>query len=202
MQNLKIIVTLSALCLLSAPAYAAGKTKNATQAPSTPTYTSSSPTLDNTIHWNVSGPFALVGGTATFGAFVSGDYYITREITVGGESGFLIGSNSGFTEWEIPIVPTAKYHFLIQTMPNLRPYVGVGLGLGIAHFSSGGAETVTVNGTTETLTVGGSSGTEAVFHGEIQLGTAFQDGPGLMAVLRLGIIDSSFLFAPSVGWNF
>ena len=77
--------------------------------------------------------------------------------------------------------------------PTLHPYVGLGLGLGIFH----GGASVTVGSTTV-----GASATSADFHGELKLGAAFQDGPGLTAELRVGLVGSRFLLAPTIGWNF
>ena len=192
MKHLKRITVLASLVLTIAnPAFAKGKKPSAATAPAESYPSSSSHSTD--IYWNVAGPFALLDGTALFGAFVSADYFITPVISVGGESGFLIGSSNSVTTWEIPIVPTGKYHFRIPSAPNLRPYAGLGIGLGILHSGA----SVTVAG----VPVSASS-TGAKFHFEVKGGTAFQDGPGLMAELRMGVVDGSFLFAPSIGWNF
>lgn len=128
-----------------------------------------------------------------FGAYFSGDYFIQHDISLGGETGFFIGSSNSVTFWEIPIVATGKYHFAMSGMPNWRPYVGLGLGIGIVHAG--------VSATVGTLTVSGSD-TSAKFHGELKVGTAFQEGPGLMAEIRLGLVGSGFLFVPAIGWNF
>jgi hypothetical protein len=200
MKHLKLLALVSMVLVVSAPAFAAGGKKKSQPAPlaqqpdSSPTYSSSSSTPQG-IQWNVMGPLQLVGGTAMFGANVSGDYFIRNDISVGGESGFMIGSSNSVTFWEIPFVVTGKYHFSMAQMPNWRPYVGAGMGLSIFH---GGVGSITIGG----VTVPGGSSTQGDFRGELKVGTAFQSGPGWLAEIKLGIINSSFLFAPSVGWQF
>jgi hypothetical protein len=146
--------------------------------------------------WAVSGPLTLIDGTAHWGAYLTGLYRITPEISVGGESGFFIGSQGAgtvsVTTWEIPILLTGLYHFDIQGMKDISPFVGAGIGLGILH---GGLSGVVVPAGTST------SDTSAKFQALAHLGANFGAIPGFLADIRIGVIDSSFVFAPTVGYT-
>jgi hypothetical protein len=149
------------------------------------------------INWSVSGPLTLVEGEALWGAYVTGLYRLTPEFSVGGESGFQIGSQSfgtvSATMWNIPILVTGLYHFDIAGAGNIKPFVGAGIGLAILH---GGVSGVTVPAGTST------SSTSAKFEGLAHLGANFGATPGFMADIRIGFLDSSFVFAPTVGYAF
>jgi hypothetical protein len=192
MNPIKLITLVSCALMFSAPAFAKPKAQ-ATNTPAPAAYSSPTSSSDGSIHWNVAGPLELIDGNVLFGALISGDYFIRNDISVGGESGFMIGSFNGGTNFEFPIVATGKYHFRIASASNLRPFVGLGMGLSILHSS--------VNTTVGPITVSGSS-TDAKFRFEVKGGTSFQQSPGWMAELRMGVVGSGFLFMPSVGYEF
>jgi hypothetical protein len=178
MNKFKLFSLLATFCALSTSAFAATHGGGSSD-----------------IQWGVQGPFELINGNAYWGAYVSGDYPLMNDITIGGESGFLIGSSNGISIFDIPIAVTGKYHLNMSSMPNWRPYVGAALGLSVLHTGGG---TVTVGNVTGTA----ASDTSAKFRFEAKVGTAFQPGPGLMSEIRLGVVDGNFLFAPSIGYNF
>ncbi len=162
-----------------------------------PTYSSSSShSGSGMIDWGVAGPLTLIGGTAYWGATVTGLYEIMPDLSIGGETGFQFASATGATLWNIPILLSGRYMLHIQGLgSNMKPFVGLGIGMGIA--SAG------VSVAVGSVTVGASS-TSAVFEMMAHAGMIFSDhgNKGLFARLSMGVMSSSFAFAPSVGYYF
>jgi len=142
---------------------------------------------------SVSVPVTFVDGNAFWGGYVDYLPTVAPHIQAGIETGFQIWSDSeddvSANEWVVPILLTGLYNFDIG-VPAITPFAGLGLGVAIAHASVdlGGG----LNG----------DGTEAVFEGLVHGGVKFGPTKKFFFDMRLGIIDSSFAIAPSVGFSF
>ncbi len=141
------------------------------------------------IKWAISGPLTLVEGNATWGAYIDAFFYNPApDFEIGVESGFFIRSETfgttSVTAWNIPILATGIYHFTLQGSSDIKPFVGASLGLAIVHGSAGAL----------------GSDTSAKFQGHAHLGANFGAIPGFFADIRLGFLDSSFNFGPTVGY--
>jgi hypothetical protein len=140
----------------------------------------------------VSGPVMVLEGSAFWGANFTALHQISPNVEVGGETGFHIWSKSSggasASVWSIPIMPTVLYSFDTNT-PTFTPFVGLGLGVAVLHanVNLGGLE---------------GSGTAVKFEGLAHLGAKFGAAKNFFADIKLGLLDSSFVFIPSIGWFF
>lgn len=119
-----------------------------------------------------------------------------NQFRFGGQTGFLFGPSSP-TTWIIPILATGT--FLIPTHSELKPYIGLGMGVGIAHVSIGNTS-VTVGGVT--VSTGGASGTNVDFALLIKPGVEIAPDRKFFAELPFGTLGSDFAILPSVGYHF
>lgn len=142
---------------------------------------------------NVSGPITLLEGEVMWGGYVSVLHEIVPSFKLGLESGFQYWSTSvgsaSASLWNIPVLATGIYQFDLSAAPTFHPFVGAGLGIGIAH------------GSISTSSVAGSD-TEAEFQGLAHLGAAFGAQSGFFVDMRIGVLSSNFLFAPTIGVSF
>lgn len=136
----------------------------------------------------VSGPIMVLDGNAYWGANFSAYHGVTEQFDVGGETGFYYHSSNSVSTWVIPIVPTGLYHFDIGA-PTFKPFVGLGLGVGITHAS------VTVGGFT-------AGGTHTNFEGLVHLGATIGASQQFFGDIKLGLLDDNFVFNPTIGWFF
>jgi hypothetical protein len=136
----------------------------------------------------VSGPLMVLEGDAFWGANFSVYHGVTEDFDIGGETGFFIHSSNGVTSWVIPIIPTGLYHFDIGA-PTFLPFVGLGLGVGITHSKV-------------SLGSFSASGTSTNFEGLIHLGANIGETHRFFGDIKLGVLDSSFVFMPTIGWFF
>lgn len=84
-------------------------------------------------------------GTA-FGGAIEANYFITDEIAVGIEVGYLAFSeydNSLFSATQLPIAVKAEYYFMDD---ELKPFVGLGFGYYLVAYYIDGDKFVDVNG--------------------------------------------------------
>ncbi len=142
--------------------------------------------------FGVSAPLMLLDGNAFWGGNLIALYQLDNNWEVGGETGFhtrstSISSASGST-WVIPIMPTVLYNFDMNT-PKFTPFVGLGLGVGISRSS---------------LSFLGFdvSNTDVNFEGLVHLGAKFGASKNLFTDMKLGLLDDTFIFLPSIGWFF
>ena len=144
------------------------------------------------LRWSVSGPFTLIDGSMYFGAYVDGLYRLNKDFSVGGESGFMIHSESvgtvSVTVWNIPILAKGVY-YIPMSSGDILPFVSAAVGLGIVH----GSASVAVPGSSDT-----SVKFEALFGG----GAYFGQAKNFFAEVKFGTMSSSFALAPTVGWRF
>lgn len=136
----------------------------------------------------VSGPLMVLDGDAFWGANFSAFHGVTEDVDVGGETGFFIHSANGYTAWVIPVIPTFLYHFDIGA-PTFKPFLGLGLGVGITHSK------VSILGAS-------SSGTSVNFEGLVHLGAKIGESKRFFTDMKLGLLDSNFVFLPTIGWVF
>lgn len=140
-------------------------------------------------YYTVSGPIMVLESSAYWGANFSGYYGVTDEIDIGGQTGFFIHPGKNVTGWVIPVVPTGLYHFHLAENPHFSPFVGLGLGIGIAHASAD---------------IGGFkvSGTDVDFMGLLHLGANMGPTQRFFGDIQLGLLSDSFVFLPTIGWRF
>ncbi len=137
-------------------------------------------------------PVMLLEGEAFWGADLFVLHGVSPNWEIGGETGFHIWSKSvgsvSATAWVIPVLPTAIYNFDVDSK-SFSPFLGVGLGVGVAHVG---------------LSIGSisASGTKALFEGLAHVGAKFGESKNFFIDMKLGILDSSFVFLPSIGLNF
>jgi hypothetical protein len=104
-----------------------------------------------------------------------------NDFKFGLRSGFYLGPSDP-TNWILPILATSEYDFRVENA--LKPYVGIELGLSIAHSSF----------------ATGSTSTDFAFL--FNPGVNFGDGQKYFFELPLGTMFSSFVILPSVGMHF
>ncbi len=144
------------------------------------------------IKFGVSGPLMLLGGSALWGANVLVLQSMNPNLSIGIETGIHIASASGGgasgSVWLFPIMPTVVYNF-DSTVPTFSPFVGLGLGVAILNVSA---------------SFGGQSfsGTGTAFEGLLHVGAKFGAEKNFFADVKLGLVSSSFVFVPAVGWFF
>lgn len=143
--------------------------------------------------FSASGPITLIDGSMYYGAYLTLLHEISPNLMIGGETGFAYRSETvsgvSASSWDIPILPTALYYFDMPQTPTFAPMIGIGLGVGVLH-------------ATVTLGAQSASATEAKFQGTLHLGAAFGEGRNFFVDLRPGILDSFFVFAPTIGYTF
>ena len=99
----------------------------------------------------------------------------------GGQTGFYIGPSDP-TTWVIPVLVTATHEF--QPYEAVVPYIGIGIGLSVAHVSYMGM---------------GNSSTDFAFM--FKPGIKFSGGRYYFE-LPLGTMAGDFAFLPSLGMHF
>ena len=142
--------------------------------------------------WTPSASFGLGSIESNFNIGVMGSFMtdITLQDTAfkaGVKTGFLLGTGDVGT-WVIPVMGSATYAF-----PNggsLSPYIGVDLGIGIAHVNDITAGGVTLN----------TSSTNVKFAALIYPGAKITDT--IYAELPFGSMSGGFIIFPSVGMRF
>lgn len=135
------------------------------------------------------GTFALLSGTAGVGGTFGYLFEVGENFSAGVESGFYYWSQSAgslsASVWVIPIMPTFRY-FFPSSKGSVIPFVGVSAGIGITSgsVSSGSAS---------------ASATQVNFEGLLHLGLEFGGDKHIFIDPKIGIINSSFVFLPTVG---
>ena len=103
-------------------------------------------------------------------------------LTFGGQTGFYIGPSDP-TTWLIPILATGSYEFKVAG--EIKPYLGIGLGLSFAHASLGNVS---------------ASSTDFAFL--FKPGVNFGDAHRCYFELPIGTMGSGFALLPSIGYHF
>ena len=101
----------------------------------------------------------------------------------GGRTGFYIGPSSPST-WIFPLMATGELE--VRTTSPFKPYVGVELGISIAHFSSG---------------VSGISGSSTDFGLLFVPGVNFGELHQYFFEIPIGTLNQNFVFLPSLGMH-
>ncbi len=110
----------------------------------------------------------------------------SNQFKFGGQTGFYFGPSNP-TSWVLPILAAAEYDF--KTSDSLKPYIGIAMGISIAHASySTGFGTSTSASSTD---------------------FAFLFTPGVnftssnyFAELPIGVLNTEFALLPTVGMHF
>jgi hypothetical protein len=89
------------------------------------------------------------------------------------------------SHWMIPIEGKGLYHFGVSGAPTFHPFVGMGVGVGLIHYSYGGRS---------------SSSTDFLWLP--QIGAAIGASGEFFVNVKLGVVGSAFVLAPTVGWYF
>ncbi len=130
----------------------------------------------------LAGPLTLIDGTLYLGPAFFVTFEVYPGLFVGGETGFHLHPGTP-SAWVIPIMPTALYHLPMNMGPGVDPFIGMGMGLGIAHASNAFTS---------------ASSTDFALH--FHMGANFSEN--LMAEVKLGVIGSAFVFSPAFGYRF
>jgi opacity protein-like surface antigen len=203
---MKSIATLAALIMMATPSFAATKkasakaTKTTTSTPA-PKATESTSTSSESSHseskvkFNAGFGLGTAGSAFHFGVLGGGMISVANteigEITVGGQTGFLLHPGT-VTQWIIPIMAAGQLTF--KQTANMTPYAGLAMGVGIGHASISSTNPFT--GTTSSV-----SNTATDFAMLVKGGVNFSGGK-YYAELPLGTLGNAFCIFPSVGMNF
>ncbi len=181
------LLSIALILSVSQPAFAATKKKKTTvktEAPAAaapvPAIEQSNTSSSSSNGWTPSASFGLGSIGSNFNLGVMGSYMtdVTLQNTsfkAGVKTGFLLGTGDVGT-WVIPVMGSATYAF-----PNggsLSPYIGVDLGIGIAH-------AVETNVKFAALIYPGAMITDKIY-----------------AELPFGSMSGGFIIFPSVGMRF
>lgn len=168
------------LTLASSEGFA--KEKKVRNPAAAPAPTHSSPALSGvgTTTMNFSGPITIAGGTVAWGPWINIMHEVYPNLLIGGDTGIQLAGVANTTAIHIPILLTGIYNIHSAQMPTFRPFVGLGLGIGIITASSWG-------------TTG--------FEGLLHLGARFGAKQEWTFDARLGVWSGSFLFAPTIGYT-
>jgi hypothetical protein len=190
-------LSLALVLALVQPALAATKKKKTTVKTEAPAAVAApapaiEPSSTSSSSWTPSASFGLGSIESNFNIGVMGSFMtdVTLEDTsfkAGVKTGFLLGLGDVGT-WVIPVMGSATYAF-----PNggsLSPYIGVDLGIGIAHVND-----ITVGGVTVN-----TSSTSVKFAALIYPGAKITDT--IYAELPFGSMAGGFIIFPSVGMRF
>jgi hypothetical protein len=140
-------------------------------------------------------------GNFTFGAGFRADIPVTLDennFTFGGQTGFYYvpshtdAANISTKGWVIPILATALYHF--KTSNSLKPYIGIAMGIDIAHGSYSGSNSV--------APLAGNSNTNVDFAFLVKPGFDFGMGSQYYFEVPFGTMASNFTIIPSIGMHF
>lgn len=147
-------------------------------------------------HFMFSGPVTWIAGEAFWGGYLTVVQKIAERTYFGGETGFMVWSDSGAdgsvakTEWVLPMLPTILYEFEMREAAGFHPFLGLGLGAALVHAS------VDLGGGI------GVSGTEFEFEGLAHLGATFGSSETAFLDLRLGLVKDEFAIGPTIGIRF
>ena len=183
------IATFALATLIAAPTFAATVKKTTTTTTSSPAVVSEPAvhnySRSNEILWGVSFGLGTVDGKFHFGFGLKGQMPFTidnNDFKFGLRSGFYLGP-SGSTDWLLPILATSEYDF--RVMNQLKPYIGLEIGLSIDHASYGNS---------------GQTGVD--FALLFVPGMHFGSNEIYFLELPLGTIWNSFVLLPSIGMHF
>jgi hypothetical protein len=190
-------LSLALVLALVQPALAATKKKKTTVKTAAPAAVAApapaiEPSSTSSSGWTPSASFGLGSIESNFNIGVMGSFMtdVTLQDTsfkAGVKTGFLLGLGDVGT-WVIPVMGSATYAF-----PNggsLSPYIGVDLGIGIAHVND-----ITIGGVTAN-----TSSTNVKFAALIYPGAKITDT--IYAELPFGSMAGGFIIFPSVGMRF
>lgn len=186
------------VAMISSPAFAQTKKKTAAPAPtpasSTPTYSYSgggSSSYSSGPAFSAAASLGSLDGTFLVGPSLYVEWPMTldgKDFAFGGRTGIYFMSGG----YVIPIMATGKYNFAASS--NIKPYVGLDMGLAIAKSSD---VTVTVLGVTTTV----SGGSATKFALLARPGINFGEGGKWFAELPLGTFGA-FVILPTFGYHF
>jgi hypothetical protein len=190
-------LSLALVLALVQPALAATKKKKTTVKTEAPAAVAApapaiEPSSTSSSSWTPSASFGLGSIESNFNIGVMGSFMtdVTLEDTsfkAGVKTGFLLGLGDVGT-WVIPVMGSATYTF--SNGGSLSPYIGVDLGIGIAHVND-----ITVGGVTAN-----TSSTNVKFAALIYPGAKITDT--IYAELPFGSMSGGFIIFPSVGMRF
>ena len=185
MNMKKNIALLAFATLLAVPAFAETKVVKTT----TTTTTEDAHTVSRSDQVEWSGDFGLgtVASKFHFGVGVKAQVPVTfdnNDFKFGLRSGFYLGPSDP-TDFIIPVLATAEYDFRVSG--NLKPYVGIEMGLSVTH--SSGAD-------------GFNGNTSTDFAFLFVPGVNFGEGERYFFEIPLGTLASDFAFLPSIGMHF
>ena len=200
MKNFISILAFAAI--IASPSFAATTKKTTvktttttspvTTTSSSPTYSHSSSSTSPVFSANVG--FGGINSTFVYGLGLRVDVPMMMDgnsVAFGGETGIYFGSNSVYV---IPILVTGKFNIKASS-GTLHPYIGLGLGVSIAHAGGG-----TVSSGGFTVSVPSASSTD--FTALIKPGVNFGDHSEWFAELPFGTMAGGFTILPSVGYHF
>jgi len=194
----KIISLVAALAIVSSTSFAATTKKTTTTtttttSPSSPVYSNNSSSASaSDLLLSVDLGLGTAAEKFHFGVGFKAEVPVNLEgnhFRFGGQTGFYYGPSDP-TTWIIPVLATAAFDFPVSS-GSIRPYVGIGLGISIAHFSYDN-----VFGT------GGVSGTNTDFMFQFAPGITFGNEKTYFIEIPLGTMASSFFILPTVGMRF
>jgi hypothetical protein len=139
------------------------------------------------LQWSGDVGLGTVDSKFHFGAGIKAQVPVTYEnndFKFGLRSGFYLGPSNP-TDFIIPVLATSEYDFRVNG--NLKPYLGVELGLSITHSSGHDG-------------YGGNTNTDFAFL--CVPGVNFGDGDRYFFEMPLGTLASDFAFLPSIGIHF
>ena len=197
----KFIAALAFTAIIASPSFAATKkvVKKTTTTTTTPATEAPAPAATTYAHstpiWSVAFNLGTAGSKFVFGPTLKAQWPVNlsgNAFKFGGRTGFLFGPSDP-TTFTIPILATAQYD--IATSNQLKPYVGLEMGITWTHISGGASVTFGGN------TYGGST-SSTDFAVLAVPGVNFGDNHMYFAELPLGVISSSFTIIPGVGMHF
>lgn len=139
--------------------------------------------------FGIGAPVMIANGYTYWGGNLSVLHGVSSNLDLGLETGFHTHSEGAASLWVIPVMPTLLYNF--DAGSSFHPFIGMGLGIGIVHLSISG------------FGMFGSIGaTNVEFEGLAHIGAKFGEGKNFFADMKLGLLDSTFIFLPTIGWFF
>lgn len=178
-NKLRIRAWVTVLCLFSSAGWAAERAPAAGQS--------------NEVRIGLSGPVSFLEGEPVWGPYLDFMFDFAPGLKLGGETGFQYWSDSAGTAsanlWILPLLVKGLYYYELKDKKAFTPFLGASLGLAIVHGSM-------------TLGAISASATEAKFEGLLHAGADLGESRQFFVDLRLGVVDSSFLLAPTLGIYF
>ncbi len=148
------------------------------------------------IQWGAKAGLGMDDGSFGLGLGFEGTVPSTvgsLNLRLGAETGFYDFSTTNSSFWAIPLAATGFYSFVAPTLPELKPYLGLAIGIDLTHV---GTSTSALGFTYTT-----PSSTDLKFHFVLRPGIDFNQRP-FYAELAIGTLAGGFLLFPTFGIHF